>query len=153
MGIYALINVVLVSIAILGSQWAEARFNIGLHNIAFALPFGIFNGTPITIGIYSLTSTTLFMSLMYPTNFASGMKGLGQNAKLGASILVMSLIGGAVLSSVIGAIGSSKFAIDFTLETHIGKAIAPGLIVPIVSYCVIAWYAFYGSRPRGPLYD
>ena len=153
MGIYALINICLVAVAILGSQWAEARFGVGLHNVAFALPFGIFNGTPIPLGIYTLTSTTLFMSLMYPTNFASGMKGLGPNAKLGASILVMSLIGGAVLSSVIGMIGSSQFAIDFTIDTHPVKAIAPGMIIPIVSYCVIAWYAFSGSRPRGPLYE
>ena len=31
--------------------------------------------------------------------------------------------------------------------------IAPGLVIPILSYCVIAWYAFLGSRPRGPLYE
>ena len=154
MGIYALINIGLVFIAILGSKWAEARFGIGLHNVAFALPFGIFDGTPIPLGIYTLTTTTLFMSLMYPTNFASGMKGLGPNAKLGASILVMSLIGGAVLSTIIGLIGNSQFAIvDFKPDMHPVKAIAPGMIIPIVSYCVIAWYAFLGSRPRGPLYE
>lgn len=154
MGTYALINIGLVWVAILGSQWAEAHFSIGLHNIAFALPFGIFNGTPIPLGIYAITTTTLFMSLMYPTNFASGMKGLGPNAKLGASILVMSLIGGAILSAVIGLIGNSQFAIvDFTSDLRPVKAIAPGMIVPIISYCVIAWYAFFGSRPRGPIYE
>ena len=154
MGTYALINIGLVLIAILGSNWAEARFGIGLHNIAFPLPFGIFNGTPIPLGIYAIIATTLFMSLMYPTNFASGMKGLGPNAKLGASILVMSLIGGALLSAVIGLIGNSEFAIvEITSNLHVVKAIAPGMIVPIVSYCVITWYAFFGSRPRGPLYE
>ncbi len=154
MGIYALTNIVLVLIAILGSQWATTRFGFGLHNIAFALPFGIFDGTPIPLGIYAITTTTLFMSLMYPTNFASGMKGLGPNAKLGASILVMSLIGGAVLSAVIGMIGNSQFAIvGFAPDSHPIKAIAPGMIVPVISYCVITWYAFFGSRPRGPLYE
>ena len=154
MGVYALINIGLIWIAILGSQWAEERFGIGLHNLAFALPFGIFDGTPIPVGIYALITTTLFMSLMYPTNFASGMKGLGPNAKLGASVLVMSLIGGAILSALIGLIGHSQFAIvDFTSDMHPVKAIAPGMIVPFISYCIITWYAFFGSRPRGPLYE
>ncbi|MDR1818247.1 MAG: sugar MFS transporter [Puniceicoccales bacterium] len=164
MGIYALVNIALVAVAILGSKWAEVRFGLGLHNIAFALPAGIFDSTPVPLGIYALTATTLFMSLMYPTNFASGMKGLGPNAKLGASILVMSLIGGAVLSAVIGQIGTSPLALmpaDAAAAAAAGAtgaalkpvhAIAPGLLVPIVSYCVIAWYAFIGSRPRGPLY-
>ena len=154
MGIYALTNIALVTCAILGSHWAKTQFGIGLHDCAFALPFGLFNGTPVPLGIYAIITTTLFMSLMYPTNFASGMKGLGPHAKLGASILVMSLIGGAVLSYCIGLIGSSPLAIvGYTTDHQPVKAIAPGMIVPIISYGVIAWYAFYGSRPRGPVYD
>jgi FHS family L-fucose permease-like MFS transporter len=81
---------------------------------------------------------------MYPTNFASGIKGLGPHAKLGASILVMSLIGGAVLSFLMGRIADTTWA---------GEAIAPAMIIPIVSYCVICWYAFIGSKPRGPVYE
>jgi FHS family L-fucose permease-like MFS transporter len=159
MGIYALVNIALVGVAILGSQWAGAKFGIGLHEVTFALPFAgstlpFFSNyaviaTPIPLGIYALITTTLFMSLMYPTNFASGMKGLGPNAKLGASILVMSLIGGALLSLLMGRI----WDLDFARVSADVKAVAPALIVPAFSYCVIAWYAFCGSRPRGPLYE
>ncbi|MDR1562426.1 MAG: sugar MFS transporter [Dysgonamonadaceae bacterium] len=152
MGVYAVTNIILVAVAILGSRWATARLGFGLDGCTLSLPFGIFDSTPLPIGIYAISATTLFMSLMYPTNFASGMKGLGPNAKLGASMLVMSLIGGAVLSKLMGFIGNLDLA---TVGSGIdaGKAIAPGLIIPIISYCIIAWYAFYGSRPRGPLYD
>jgi FHS family L-fucose permease-like MFS transporter len=155
MGIYALINVGLVAVAILASKWAEVKFGIRLHDVAFSLPFGVFDGTPLTIGIYALSATTLFMSLMYPTNFASGMKGLGPNAKLGASILVMSLIGGALLSMLMGQIRGLDFShlIDLPGINHAKGEIAPGLIIPIISYLVISWYAFVGSRPRGPLYE
>lgn len=154
MGFYAIINIVLVFIAILGSQWAKIRFGIALHEVTFALPFNIFDGTPIPLGIYAIIGTTLFMSLMYPTIFASGMKGIGPNAKLGASILVMSLVGGAILSAIIGLIGNSQFAIiGFSIDSQPIKAIAPGMIVPLISYCIITWYAFFGSRPRGPLYN
>jgi FHS family L-fucose permease-like MFS transporter len=138
MGIYALVNVVLVSISILGSQWAHTHLGFHINEITVSML-----DTQIPIGIFALISTTLFMSLMYPTNFASGVKGLGPNAKLGASVLVMSLIGGALLSLLMSWITRFEWA---------DKSIAPALVVPIVSYCVIAWYAFSGSKPRGPVY-
>jgi FHS family L-fucose permease-like MFS transporter len=153
MGIYALANIALVTVAILGSKWATATFGLGLHGVALTLPFGAFADVPVPVGIFALMGTTLFMSLMYPTNFASGMKGLGPNAKLGASILVMSLIGGAMLSMLMGQIRGMDLAQLSGMGTTYKGEIAPGLLVPIISYCVIAWYAFYGSRPRGPLYD
>jgi FHS family L-fucose permease-like MFS transporter len=166
MGIYACTNVALVTIAILGSKWASLKLGLGLYDIKFSLPFAgatlpFFDSyaiiaEPIPVGIYALIATTLFMSLMYPTNFASGMKGLGPNAKLGASILVMSLIGGALLSLVMGRIWGlelSQIAPAVAGVSPAVKAVAPALIVPILAYCVIAWYAFIGSRPRGPIYD
>ncbi|MDR3094296.1 MAG: L-fucose:H+ symporter permease [Bacteroidales bacterium] len=128
MGTYALINVGLMTLCILGSKWASWT---GLHDITY------------WIGICAMMATTFFMSLMYPTNFASGIRGLGPNAKLGASALIMSLVGGAVLTPLIGLIADASWA----------KAVAPGMVIPIVSYCVIAWYGFYGSRPRGPVFE
>ena len=127
MGIYALINMGLILIVILGSKWASWT---GIHTISY------------WFGICAMMATTFFMSLMYPTNFASGIKGLGPHTKIGASILVMSLIGGAMLTPLIGLIGD-KWA----------HAIAPGMIIPFISYIVICWYGFYGSRPRGPVYN
>ncbi|MDR1496870.1 MAG: sugar MFS transporter [Puniceicoccales bacterium] len=164
MGIYAVVNVAFVTIAILGSKWAAAKLGTGLHDITLTLPFAgsvvpftdsgsIVTATPIPIGVFALMATTLFMSLMYPTNFASGMKGLGPNAKLGASILVMSLIGGALLSTVMGQIRGLEFAQLAGMGVTYKGEVAPALIIPVISYCVIAWYAFIGSRPRGPLYE
>ena len=163
MGLYACVNIVLVTIAIIGSKWAEVKFGANLHGVVLPLPFAgteiPFSGgyailsTPLPIGIYALSMTTIFMSLMYPTNFASGMKGLGPNAKLGASILVMSLIGGALLSMLMGQIRNLDLAQLPGMGVTYRGEIAPGLIIPIIAYCVIAWYAFIGSRPRGPLYE
>ncbi|MDR1895894.1 MAG: L-fucose:H+ symporter permease [Prevotellaceae bacterium] len=128
MGIYALVNIGLVAVVILGSEWASWT---GIHGLTY------------WIGICAMMATTFFMSLMYPTNFASGVKGLGPHAKLGASMLVMSLIGGALLTPLIGLIAEASWA----------KAIAPGMIIPAVSYGVICWYAFRGSRLRGPVFS
>jgi FHS family L-fucose permease-like MFS transporter len=123
MGVYALINIGLLAVVILGSEWASWT---GIHGISY------------WIGICAMIATTFFMSLMYPTNFASGVRGLGPHAKLGASILVMSLIGGALLTPLIGLIADAAWA----------KAVAPGMVIPAVSYVVICWYAFFGSRVK-----
>jgi len=128
MGYYALINIGLILIVIFGSKWASWT---GIHGISH------------WFGICAMMATTFFMSLMYPTNFASGIKGLGPHTKIGASILVMSLIGGAILTPFIGLIADSSWA----------KAVAPGMVIPLISYVVICWYGFVGSRPRGPVYQ
>lgn len=114
MGFYACVNICLVAIGILFPGW---------------------------IGIWAIFGTSFFMSVMYPTIFASAVKGLGPNAKLGASFLVMSLIGGAVLTPFMGLIADRW------------NAIAPAMIIPLLSYVVILYYGFVGSKPSGPLYN
>ena len=126
MGVYSLINIGLVLIVIASSRWANV---FGLHDLSH------------WIGIGAMICTTFFMSLMYPTIFASGVKGLGQNAKLGASVLIMSLIGGAILTPVMGLIADSQWA----------HAVAPAMIVPMFAYCVVAYFSFIGSKPGGPV--
>jgi FHS family L-fucose permease-like MFS transporter len=133
MGIYAVINTVLVSISILCSGWANTRFGIELNTWTLPVPF---MDVSVPFGVYTLISTSFFMSLMYPTNFASGIKGLGKNAKLGASILVMSMIGGALLSLLMGRMADTGWA---------NGQIAAAMLIPAVSYCVIGWYAFRGA--------
>src|SRR5271165_3920991 len=62
MGFYALANMVLVSIGVFSPGW---------------------------VGIWCVFLTSFFMSLMFPTIFALGLKGLGPNTKIGGSFLVM----------------------------------------------------------------
>jgi FHS family L-fucose permease-like MFS transporter len=133
MGVYALINIALVGVSVLCSGWANTRFGIELNTLTLSIPF---TDLRVPFGVYTLISTSFFMSLMYPTNFASGVKGLGKNAKLGASILVMSMIGGALLSLLMGRIADTGWA---------NGQIAAAMIIPVISYCVISWYAFRGA--------
>jgi FHS family L-fucose permease-like MFS transporter len=80
--------------------------------------------------------TSFFMSLMFPTIFALGLKELGPNTKLGGSLLVMAIVGGAVLTPIMGLISE---------KTH---SLAIAYSVPLLAYMVIALYSFWGSRPR-----
>jgi FHS family L-fucose permease-like MFS transporter len=76
------------------------------------------------------------MSLMFPTIFALGLKGLGPNTKIGGSLLVMAIIGGAVLTPLMGLIS----------EAHHG--IAWAYTIPMLSYIYIVFYSFFGSGAR-----
>ncbi|SNS97406.1 MULTISPECIES: L-fucose:H+ symporter permease [unclassified Azospirillum] len=59
-------------------------------------------------GLLALAATSFFMSIMFPTIFASSLKGLGPLTKTGSSFLVMSIIGGAVLTALMGGISDAS---------------------------------------------
>jgi len=111
MGIYGLINVMLLGIAVLHPGW---------------------------VGVWSLFITSFFMSLMFPTIFALGIKELGPNTKMGGSLMVMSIIGGAAFPPLEGKV--------FEL-TH---SMATAMAVLLVCYAFIAHYGFVGSKVRAP---
>ena len=96
---------------------------------------------PGFIGGWALIMSSFFMSLMFPTIFALGVKGLGPNTKIGASGIIMAIIGGAIWTPLMGYISD---------QTH---SMALAMIVPLISYIYVSYYAFLGSTPAGPLYE
>jgi FHS family L-fucose permease-like MFS transporter len=54
------------------------------------------------ISVAALFLSCFFMSIMYPTIFALGIRGLGEQTKLGASLIVMAIVGGALMPFVMG---------------------------------------------------
>ncbi|WP_270087182.1 L-fucose:H+ symporter permease [Sphingobacterium sp. SYP-B4668] len=53
-------------------------------------------GTGI-VTLYALVAITFFMSIMFPTIFALGIKGVGADTKSASSLIIMSIVGGAVV--------------------------------------------------------
>jgi FHS family L-fucose permease-like MFS transporter len=103
-----------------------------IANIAL-VSFGVL--FPGWFGLWCVFLTSFFMSLMFPTIFALGLKGLGPNTKIGGSLLVMAIVGGAALTPLMGLISE---------KLH---GIAWAYVVPLVSYVFIALYSFFGSKP------
>lgn len=103
--IYAIINTILVAIVIAGLGWPS---------------------------VVALFSTYFFMSIMFPTIFALGLKDLGPLTKKGASFLVMAVAGGAFCPPVMGLIGDNY-----------GMPVA--FIIPCVCFAVIGWYGIKRS--------
>lgn len=106
-----------------------ALINIGLVSLAVVHP-GL-------IGVGALVLTSFFMSIMFPTIFALGVKGLGPNTKLGGSIIVMSIVGAGLLPPIVGYIAKNT------------GSYALGYVVPMGAYAVVAAYGFFSSRKGG----
>ncbi len=70
--------------------------NIGLLAIAV---FG--NGM---VPVYALIGVEFFMSIMFPTIFALSIRGLGSQTKLGSSLVIMAIAGGAVFPVIMGQV-------------------------------------------------
>jgi FHS family L-fucose permease-like MFS transporter len=90
---------------------------------------------PGWLGVWCLVVNSFFMSPMYPTIFALGVKGLGPHTKTGGSVIVMSIVGGAVVTPVMG-----KTADMF--------GVATGYLVPMLCFVGVALYAAFASLPE-----
>jgi MFS transporter, FHS family, L-fucose permease len=93
---------------------------------------------PGWFGLWAVFLTSFFMSLMFPTIFALGLKRLGPNTKLGGSLLVMAIVGGAVLTPIMGLIAESY------------KSIALAYLVPLAAYIFITLYGFAWAQAGFP---
>jgi len=109
---------------------------MGIYGVANILLVGVSILMPGIIGVWAIFFTSFFMSLMYPTNFALSIRELGQNAKLGGSIMVMAIVGGAVLPPLMGYIAEAS------------NSMAIAMIIPLVGYAYITYYALSGSKLR-----
>jgi FHS family L-fucose permease-like MFS transporter len=101
LAVYATINSALMVLVVLGLGWTST--------IAMLLSF-------------------FFMSIMFPTIFALGIRGLGDHTKMGSSLIVMSIVGGAIIPPLLGWI-ADVYSMRF------------GYIVPLVCFVFIAVYA------------
>ncbi len=85
-------------------------------------------------GIMGLMLCYLFMSVMFPSIFALGLKGLGAKTKTASSILVMTIVGGAISPWLMGKIGATNMAIGF--------------LIPMVCFAFISFYGYFGSKVK-----
>lgn len=106
---YALINIVLSAVAIFGS--------------------GI-------VVVYALIAIAFFMSIMFPTIFSLGIKEVGADTKMASSLIVMSIVGGALLPPVLGVISDATGSIQ------------NGYIVPLLCFVVVFLFATKGHKVK-----
>ncbi len=107
---------------------------MGWYAVANVALLAVGIARPGMIGTWAILLTSFFMSIMFPTIFALGVRGLGRNTKLGGSLLVVAIVGGAILPPL------------SALVSRMVNSLAAAYLVPLLAYVVVAAYAFYESR-------
>ena len=103
---YSFVNIVLMALVILGFGW---------------------------VSVVALFLSYFFMSIMFPTIFALGIKDLGANTKRAASFIVVSIVGGAICPVLMGNIAdATNMRLSF--------------IIPLIGFIVIAYYGLVGYK-------
>jgi FHS family L-fucose permease-like MFS transporter len=109
LSVYALINIVLSAVSIFGSGM---------------------------VVVYALIAIAFFMSIMFPTIFSLGIKNLGADTKMASSLIVMSIVGGALLPPILGLISDATGSIQ------------NGYIVPLVCFVVVFLFGTKGHKVK-----
>lgn len=92
----------------------------------------------LSVGKLSLVALYLsffFMSTMFPTIFALGVKGMGAETKRASSLLVMCIVGGAIFPIVMGLLGKTNMAAGFSL--------------PLIAFAFITLFGVMNTSKRG----
>lgn len=117
-------------------KFTKAEHILGLYSFINVL---VCVGLYFASGFFSvllLIALFFFMSISFPTIFAVSTKNLPLNqVKLGGSLLVMSIVGGAISPMIIGAIND-----------NFGTGVGYLAMAPLFLY--VAWYGFLGSKIR-----
>jgi FHS family L-fucose permease-like MFS transporter len=86
------------------------------------------------IAVYTVIAVPFFMSIMFPTIFALGIKELGEETKMASSLLVMSIVGGALAPFAMGMIS------DYT------GSMQKAYIIPLLCFIAVAWFGWKGYK-------
>lgn len=87
------------------------------------------------ISVVALFTTYFFMSIMFPTIFVLGLKGLGPLTKKASSYLVMAIVGGALAPILMGYIADQT-------------AMQWGYLVPLACFSFVLFFSLKGYRVR-----
>jgi FHS family L-fucose permease-like MFS transporter len=118
-------------------------FRPGAMLLTFAIGGLIFTAGTIFIqglvGLICLLAISGCMSLMFPTIYGIALKGLGEDAKIGAAGLIMAILGGSVLPPLQGHIIDSG-TVDLGLMTL--PAVNASFVIVAVCFIVVGLYGF-----------
>jgi FHS family L-fucose permease-like MFS transporter len=103
---------------------------LGIYGAANVVLMAVAVTHPGMLGAWAIVGGSFFLSIMFPTIFALGLKGLGENTKLGGSMLVMAIVGGAFFPLVLGAISRST------------GSMAMAYLVPLFCFAGVSLYGF-----------
>ena len=113
----------------------DARLLLGVYSVVNVVLGLVAVTRPDWVGAMCLLTTSLFMSIMFPTIFALGLKGMGDKTKTAGSLLVMAILGGAALTKVMGMLADTS-------------GLRAAYQVPVACFAGVALYAWFGGEHK-----
>ncbi|MDO5571201.1 MAG: L-fucose:H+ symporter permease [Bacteroidales bacterium] len=98
-----------------------------------------------TLAIIAIIGISFFMSLMFPTIYGIALKGIGEDAKVGASGLIMAILGGALFPIIQGWI-ATKASFTDPLTGEVLENFKLSYIVPFVCFVVVLFYGMFSLK-------
>ena len=86
------------------------------------------------ITVYAVIGICFFMSIMFPTIFSLGIKDLKGDTAYGSSLIIMSIVGGAILPRFFGFIADGSGNIQL------------GYIIPLICFTVVLFFGWKGYK-------
>lgn len=93
----------------------------------------VFCGGTAGVVVAALIAISFFMSLQFPTIYGIALENVGEDSKIGASGLIMAILGGALLTPLQGQV-SDMFGINTSY------------VVPLFCFVVVLCYSLYACR-------
>lgn len=90
---------------------------------------------PGKFSLYALIGVEFFMSIMFPTIFSLSIRGLGAKTKEGSSLVIMSIVGGAVFPVLMGRVSDAS-------------SIQLAYLVPALCFLVVFYFALCNGRVK-----
>jgi len=121
------------------SAWMMRRFNaramLAVYSAVNVILGLVAVMRPGWFGVGCLLTTSLFMSIMFPTIFALGIKGMGEKTKTAGSLLVMAILGGAALTKLMGVLADAS-------------SLQAAYLVPVGCFAAVGLYAMFAAEPK-----
>jgi len=107
---------------------------ISLYSVINMLLLAIAMFAKGELTVYAVMTVPFFMSIMFPTIFALGIKDLGEESKIASSFIVMAIVGGAIFPLFMGMISDATGSMQ--------KA----YIVPLLCFLVTLYFGMKGHK-------
>jgi FHS family L-fucose permease-like MFS transporter len=106
--------------------------------------------------MWAILSVGLFNSIMFPCIFTMGIAELGPLTGDGSGILNTAIVGGAIIPYLVGRcadfINRAYYPAMTQGETSWGQGIQYALILPVLCYLYILFFAVSGSKTNSERY-
>ncbi len=121
-----------MSVLVLLRRWSSAQIATVFAACAAVLTL-IAVWLPGAAGLAALVVASFFMSVMFPAIYAIGLHGNAAHSEAASALMIMAIVGGAVLTAVMGAVSDAL-------------TIAHAYLVPVGGFVAVLFYCGHAVR-------